>query len=206
MYSTSKINTWIHDCLGCRTLDRCWRGDDGFACWESPQLEHSQLAELLHGKVALRALCHQEVKVAQILFQNISLVILPCGEKYLAKMHTNHVRKNNLIFLPLLRLVGKASAHVRTVSFLHSLGNEKQSGDSVSSLTWLKIRCTGEHNLRVCKERERAMNTWIWWERPKSPAPQKSITGHKSLERENRRRRKYPLRVEMRKEEVTKQT
>lgn len=118
--------------------------------------------------------------------------------KYLAKMHANHVRKKDLIFLPLLRLVEKASAHVRTVSFLQSLGNEKQIGDSVSSLTWWKIRCTGEHNLRVCKERERPMNTWIWWERPKSSAPQKSLTG--SLERENKRSRKYPLWVEMRKE------
>lgn len=54
-------------------------------------------------------------------------------------MHTNHVRqKKNLIFLPLLCLEGKASAHVRAVSFLHNLGNERQSGDSVSSLTWKK--------------------------------------------------------------------
>lgn len=35
-------------------------------------------------------------------------------------------KKKNLIFLPLLRLVGKASAHIRTVIFLCNLGNERQ--------------------------------------------------------------------------------
>lgn len=114
----------------------------------------------------------------------------------------------NFIFLPLLCLVGKASAHVRMVSILHSLGNERQSTDSVSSLTWWKIQCTRECHLRACTERERPTNTWIWWERLKSPVPQceESITNHKSLERENKRRRKYSLWMERRKEEMTKES
>jgi len=93
------------------------------------------LAELLDGEVALQVLRHQELKVAELLPQNVSLVVLLCREQYLAGIHANHVRERSLIFLPLLCLVGKESAHVRTVSFLQNLGNKGQSGDSVSSLT-----------------------------------------------------------------------
>lgn len=40
---------------------------------------------------------------------------------------------------------------------------------SVSSFTWWKIRRTRELHLRACMERERPMNSWMWWERLKSP-------------------------------------
>lgn len=52
---------------------------------------------------------------------------------------------------------------------------------------------------RILAQREHregeAYNTWIWWERLKTPAPQckQSIAEPRSLERENKRSRRYPL-------------
>lgn len=101
---------------------------------------------------------------------------------------------------------GKGISPRKDGYFLHNLGNERQSSGSVSSFMWWKIRRTREPYLRASTERERPTNTWIWWERLKSPTPQRkqSIADHKSLRRKKKRSRKYPLWVERRKEEMTK--
>lgn len=164
--------------------------------------EPSLLAELLGGELALRTLHSWEARVAQLLPQKLSLILL---ESNAWDTHKSQKGKTP-VFLPLLCLVGKASAHGRMVNFLHNLGNERQSSGSVSSFMWWKIRCTREPYLRASTERERPTNTWIRWERLKSPTPQRkqSIADHKSLGRKKKRSRKYPLWVERRKEEMTK--
>lgn len=160
-------------------------------------------ADRLDGRVALRAPCHQEVKVTLDIPQNLSLITLPCWVVYGWDAHK--WCKEKISSSCLCCLVEKAPARVRVVSFLHSLGNERQwwrcvFTDMIKTMVHKKTPSQSMHGEGETYEHLNMMKKG--WRVLLHSAMKALLAKNHGKEKTN----KYPVWVQRRKEEVTKQT